>query len=915
MKKKHSISISLLLTMAIFLFILASCSPVDEQPVYDDSFEPYATPVAHSFTNPELIELESLFLQVVQENSDDLMFEQSYAIIDEVEFSDDRSLAMVWFALVDKTSNTIQPGEPGLALAVKNVPAEGEAGVWHVILKNDPGWYETLQRFPESMINYELELFTMPNEQKDAHNAQVFTGYRLPWPAGKAVRVSGSIGHVYLYKSCPNTCRFAYDFADGTMFPVVAAKGGRVKYAVWQYPNGNTKHANYLVLEDTTTTPTTYQVYYHLAQDSIPVALRVPGTMVVQGQYIGNADDTGYSTGHHLHFHVHTRPDAVWGPSVDIVFDDVDINGGRPRTAYEAKTFPKLGTGYHTGNWFVSENGDREVPTGTISSPKAMERISTRYLTVKGSGKDDYGVAFLQLLATYDGNWFPIGPLMKSTPFETTLDLCEAGIPNGPFFLSLQVIDTAGKTSEGFQGLVKLEKRYTCPQETSECVPAANQAGVYSSSAYGGACMVLDYGKHPLSEVNTLLKDGIQSIKIGNQALVYLHASAGFDGEKVALLTSEDHLADINLPFNSIQGVEIVEKPDQPQVPIIQQPRNSRDLSPTVEDEVLIIWNEDPAVALYTWEISGPNGYLFQSEPQKAHSFNAGYLAQGEYLFLLKAENVIGSSQSSIRFTVRPIDEASQSELSPLPEITASTAIFLQWQVSGGSDDLDHFEIQVRINGSDWQNWERPLTAQMRQAWYLGEPGKHYEFRIRAIDAAGNLEDLPLTAEASTIIEEACLADEYESQESSSALVQASMMEIGQSQIHSICPSGDEDWITFPLNNGETVEIVSTPLSGAAATILQVYRSDRYTKIMEVFPSALESPTKLEWISDLDGIYYLRVIPLDQKIYGTDSRYEIKLNRIGEKPAPNFMLPALALPFLWFLMKIVSSIRIRKNED
>ncbi|NJN44468.1 MAG: M23 family metallopeptidase, partial [Anaerolineae bacterium] len=113
-----------------------------------------------------------------------------------------------------------------------------------------------------------------------------------------------------------------------------ASKGGTVHLAVWDYPNGfddgSCAHSNYIILKDTTTTPTTYQLYLHLAFDSIPEDLRTIGAPVVQGQYIGNADDTGCSTGHHLHFHVHTNSFSYWGTALDITFDDVSINGGRP---------------------------------------------------------------------------------------------------------------------------------------------------------------------------------------------------------------------------------------------------------------------------------------------------------------------------------------------------------------------------------------------------------------------------------------------------------------------------------------------------------------------------------------------------------------------------------------------------------
>ena len=115
------------------------------------------------------------------------------------------------------------------------------------------------------------------------------------------------------------------------MYRLHASKAGTVWRTRWDAPNGDDSDmGNYIVLKDTSTTPTTYQLYLHLAQDSIPLELRAEGAYVAQGDFIGIADDTGKSTGHHLHFHVHTNPDSYWGTSVDITFDDVDINGGRP---------------------------------------------------------------------------------------------------------------------------------------------------------------------------------------------------------------------------------------------------------------------------------------------------------------------------------------------------------------------------------------------------------------------------------------------------------------------------------------------------------------------------------------------------------------------------------------------------------
>jgi len=290
--------------------------------------------------------------------------------IDHMTFAGDRSQALVWLALVDAQSGETLATEPGLAIANRNAQ---QPATWDVTLQSDAGWVEALQQVPDDLLPAEdKQLLMPPGEEVMAQASLVLRGYRLPWAAGLAKRVSGSIGHVLTYQSCPSTCRYAYDFADGTMFPLLAARGGRVKYAVWKYANGNEENANYLVLEDTTTSPTTYQVYYHLAQNSIPERLRVAGAVVRQGEFIGNVDDTGYSTGHHLHFHVHTNAATYWGSSVDIRFDDVSINDGTPRTCAETAAYPQYGTQCSPGNLLVSGNTGQQAivpPPVTLIAP------------------------------------------------------------------------------------------------------------------------------------------------------------------------------------------------------------------------------------------------------------------------------------------------------------------------------------------------------------------------------------------------------------------------------------------------------------------------------------------------------------------------------------------------------------------
>jgi len=296
----------------LLVLIFAGCTVLPEGTSRDAQQEQTPQlPQPKTLTDPTEIELLNSIQSAAQGREDVLAFIIFRVTIDHVEFNRDKSLAAVYITLVDKQTGLVQSSEPGLVIAHLNTDPAATSR-WRVIFPADPNFAEELNSLPDSMISADAREHYMPAVQQQAKAGVVYSGYLLPWTGSEMHYLTGSIGHVYTYKSCPSTCLYAFDFANGTMFPIRAAKAGTVKYAVWQYPNGNTTNTNYIVLEDTTTVPTTYQVYLHLAQNSIPEELRTIGTRVVQGQFIGNADDTGASTGNHLHFHVHTNPTSYW---------------------------------------------------------------------------------------------------------------------------------------------------------------------------------------------------------------------------------------------------------------------------------------------------------------------------------------------------------------------------------------------------------------------------------------------------------------------------------------------------------------------------------------------------------------------------------------------------------------------------
>mgnify|MGYP000846014724 FL=1 len=287
-------------------------------------------------------------------------------VLDEVQFNQDYTQAVLWMAQTDDEGDEVIAREPDLVLAIWDSGDE----LWHLHLVTDEDFSLVFLEsdFKDSEIAYRL----FPDADPKAGPAgPVYGGYKLPWEGGLTKRLTWSVAHT----SCNPQyfCNHAFDFADGTMFDVMAAKGGYVYHWRDSCRNGDSSCANSITLEDRSTTPWTYQIYLHFAQGSIPASLKSKGIYVKQGQFLGKADDTGISTGHHLHFMVVEQSTLneckyyCFGRAVDITFTDVKINwdnatqGGRPRLESEAR-------------WYGGQ-GQRQYVSGNVKHAPSYEII------------------------------------------------------------------------------------------------------------------------------------------------------------------------------------------------------------------------------------------------------------------------------------------------------------------------------------------------------------------------------------------------------------------------------------------------------------------------------------------------------------------------------------------------------------
>ncbi len=472
--------------------------------------------------------------------------------VEEVLFSADGNWALATLAYLQADSPEQIPTEPGLALA-RRLTAD-----WAVTLQADKDWNTVLAQAPEDLVSAETKkTFTTPSDAEKKAMAKAIGGYHLPWPAGVTQLLTQSVNH-------SSTMAYAYDFYNTAtpMWPIVAARTGTVKYAVWTYPNGyydgNGNHANYLVLEDTSTSPTTYQLYLHLAQDSIPVAFRTPGARVYRGQFLGIADDTGYSTGHHLHFQVHTNASSYWGNSIDITFDDVAINGGRPRRVDEAKWFGGQGTDYYTS---ANKSGtDFTAPTAGITAPADQAAVAVSTVRLSGYATDSgSGFSHGYFIVNKGSGWEQVGPIQTSSPFTYDWNMCDSGVEAGAVSISLRAWDRDGNPVDGYPGLRSIVHTASCPVPPPACNPDADQVALFAEINFGGACATMDVGDYASGALLAPVGgDKAASIRVGANVIATLYSENDFYGRTEAFDADDRNLEDNPIGSESVSSLRVL---------------------------------------------------------------------------------------------------------------------------------------------------------------------------------------------------------------------------------------------------------------------------------------------------------------------------------------------------------------------
>lgn len=825
-------------------------------------------PQAKSISDPTWVEIQKAITRASTGREDALAFLIYNVTISKVEYSPDGNLALVWVEMVDKSTGEILPGEPSLVIGKKSADS-----TWSVVLPPDANYADELQAIPDSLLSADVKEQYMPGIQTPSKAGTVYTGYRLPWARGETIRLTGSIGHVFTYKSCPSTCLYAFDFANGTEFPIAAAKAGTVKYAEWRYEDGNTSNTNYLVIEDDTTTPTTFMVYYHLAKNSIPDNLRVAGAKVYQGEYIAKANDTGASTGNHLHFHVHTNAGSVWGTSVDIVFDEVSINGGRPRLCTEAAAYPAYGSQCMPGDRYVSANGNNESPTGGLTLPANGEVITSPTLSVSGWMTDDFLVKSGQLFYKTTGSWTAVGDPITNTKFTSSINLCNAGIPNGKFQLSLQATDSGGATSSLDSAAITLDKEYSCTNEAPVCTVGEMQAGLFSAPNYQGSCQVLEVGDYPDMSALTVGDNAARSVELGSNVSLVLYSETNFGGTQELLQNGDSDLQNNGVGYG-VSSVQVVSKITPPVAPTLTLPTEA-----TSEDSVTLDWTTEDGVSTRA-TLTGPNSYSQSLDWQTGGEWAVGLLAAGDYTLTIEAKNLAGNTTVSQEFTIKEPEVLPVVAWNDLAVQLETNLVPLSWSVTKAEENVDHFAIQYATDGGDWTDWSTTPDAGSRDTVFTGELGHTYAFRIRGVTASGKALDWAEAAEVSTTTVAGCNNDTYEGTDPGDDVIgSAAPMTVGDVQTHNWCPVGDVDWVAFQASAGDQLRFKTSPVGANSAASEFLYDTDGTTLLGQYSPADGSSEASMDWTAPADGVYYVEYAPVNADISGTDTTYTASIEK------------------------------------
>ena len=376
--------------------------------------------------------------------------------------------------------------------------------------------------------------------------AMAASPYLIPMPAGSHVGITQ--GNYDGDHDPKYSGQFAWDFVlyhSAADFPVVAARGGKVIGlrsdssihcgGMGEAPGESCwTEANYVLVDHGDGTSA---LYMHLAQGSVQVSV---GKTVAQGQVLGRAGSTGWSTGIHLHFQVEATPSPArvkaaaagwwWMPTVSVTFSDPSVLERNPNGIPTVSG--STAGGYVSANGGSAGQGPTAAPPGGvwISPDDGSQQVMTihaaahAYPSKAGQPAIDHVnfTVWWPALGTKSGPWktaCTVRPPKSGDEYACDFDPLDLGAPAGQLSVSFDVYDTAGGSSLSPNG--ERTVQWTPPDAVVADGWQTYQGDGYVVD-YPGAAL---YEKIPDSQTYGLYSGGVSYYAVGsdtNPQAVYL---------------------------------------------------------------------------------------------------------------------------------------------------------------------------------------------------------------------------------------------------------------------------------------------------------------------------------------------------------------------------------------------------------
>jgi len=119
---------------------------------------------------------------------------------------------------------------------------------------------------------------------------------------------------------------------------------------------------------------------------------------------------------------------------------------------------------------------------------------------------------------------------------------------------------------------------------------------------------------------------------------------------------------------------------------------------------------------------------------------------------------------------------------------------------------------------------------------------------------------------------------EMDQHEPDDSPAQASRISMGDTQSHNRHVSGDEDWISFEVQQGITVVVQTLNLGAEGDTVIYLYDGQGNELAFDDDGGDEAWASRLEWTPSGSGILYVKVTAWLQTSSGPDTRYDVALS-------------------------------------